>query len=85
MTHQPYHSEANVRSTQPWEHRTIGDAMPNSFPGLLGVCQVILWVAIVGLETASVYYDPGRGTVYAGFWCSFIFFVTWVAMFGHSK
>ena len=85
MSHQSYHPEANVRSTQPWESRTIGDTMPNSFPGLLGVCQVILWIAIIGLEAASVYYDPGRGTVYAGFWCSLIFFVTWVAMFGHGK
>ena len=71
--------------TQPQEHRTIGNTMPNSFPGLLGVCQVILWLAIIGLESTSVYYDPGRGTVYAGFWCSSIFFVTWVAMFGHGK
>jgi hypothetical protein len=53
--------------------------------GLLAAIQMTLWLAIVGLESASVYYDAGRGTIYAGFWCSIVFFVTWVSMFCYCK
>lgn len=47
----------------------------------LGVLQMLLNGAIVGLESGSVAYNPTRGIVYAGFWCSFAFFFTWVGMY----
>lgn len=63
------------------KNQTISDVII----GLLAAIQMILWLAIVGLESASVYYDAGRGTIYAGFWCSIIFFVTWVSIFCYRK
>ncbi|CAF1338338.1 unnamed protein product [Adineta ricciae] len=64
-------------------YQTVNDFIPNFLPGLLGAGQLFLWMAILGLEIASVYYDAGRGTIYAGFWCSIVFFVTWIAMFSY--
>ncbi|UJR29091.1 hypothetical protein I4U23_010305 [Adineta vaga] len=63
------------------KYQTVNDFIPNFIPGLLGAGQLVLWIAIVALEIVSVYYDAGRGTIYAGFWCSMVFFVTWIAMF----
>ncbi len=54
-------------------------------PGLLAVFQMLLLFAILALESWSVYYDAGRGTILAGFWCSIIFFVTSISMFCYCK
>lgn len=59
--------------------------IPNIIPGLLAAFQFILWLAIIGLESGSVYYDAGRGTIYAGYWCSSIFLITWISMLGFRK
>ncbi|UJR38719.1 hypothetical protein I4U23_031384 [Adineta vaga] len=61
--------------------RAVNDILPGFVPGLLGGLQLVLWLAIVGLEAGGLYYDPLRGTAYAGFWCSIIFFDTWISMF----
>jgi hypothetical protein len=66
-------------------NRSVGDVIPIPIPIFIAIFQMILYLAIVGLEAASVYYDPGRGTIYAGFWCSIFFFITWVAMFFYGK
>ena len=66
-------------------YRTVNNTIPGVFTGLLGAIQLFLWIAIIILEIVSVYYDAGRGTVYAGFWCSIIFFLTWVSMFCYRK
>lgn len=50
-------------------------------PILIGFLQMILTFAIVGLEIASVIISPIQGTLYAGFWLSVIFTLSWVAMF----
>ncbi len=50
-------------------------------PILLGFAQLILTLAIVGLEIASVVITPIEGTLFAGFWLSVIFTLSWVAMF----
>ena len=65
--------------------KTLSNTIPSIFPGLLGAMQVFLWIAIIILEIISIYYDAGRGTVYAGLWCSTVFFVTWVSMFCYRK
>ena len=65
--------------------RTASDVIPGALPGLLGGLQLILWLAIIGLEATSVYYDAGRGTIYAGFWCAMPYFITWVSMFCFRK
>jgi hypothetical protein len=66
-------------------NRTVRDVIPGIFPGLMGAFQMILWLAIIGLESASLYYDAGRGIIYAGYWCSGVFLVTWISMFCFCK
>ena len=50
-------------------------------PILLGLLQFLLTLAIIGLEIASVIISPIFGTLYAGFWLSFFFILSWIAMF----
>jgi hypothetical protein len=50
-------------------------------PIVIGFLQMILTFAIVGLEIASVVISTSQGTLYAGFWLSVIFTLSWVAMF----
>ncbi len=50
-------------------------------PIIIGFLQMILTFAIVGLEIASVVISAVSGTLYAGFWLSVIFTVSWIAMF----
>ena len=86
MLTQQYYQGPNVASvTQRKRYRTANNVLPGVFTGLLGAFQLFLWVAIIILEIISVYYDAGRGTVYAGFWCSTILFLTWVSMFCYRK
>lgn len=81
-----YYRGPNVASmTQRKRYRTTEKVLPGVFTGLLGAFQLLLWIAIIILEIISVYYDAGRGTVYAGFWCSIIFSLTWVSMFCYRK
>jgi hypothetical protein len=51
-------------------------------PILLGLVQMILTFAIIALEIASVVISPIFGTLYAGFWLSIIFTLSWVSMLG---
>ncbi|CAF0771541.1 unnamed protein product [Rotaria sordida] len=62
-------------------YRQVNDGMSGIVPGIFGGLQFILWIGIIIFEIVSIYYDPGRGTVYAGIWCSIIFFITWISMF----
>jgi hypothetical protein len=50
-------------------------------PIIIGFAQMILTFAIVGLEIASVVITPIEGTLYAGFWLSVLFTLSWIAMF----
>jgi hypothetical protein len=50
-------------------------------PIIIGLAQMILTFAIVGLEIASVVITPIEGTLYAGFWLSVLFTLSWIAMF----
>ena len=58
---------------------------PTSAGIILGVLQMFLNGAIIGLEGGSVAYNPSRGIVYAGFWCSFAFFFTCIGMYAFRK
>jgi len=51
-------------------------------PILLGLVQMFLTFAIIALEIASVVISPIFGTLYAGFWLSIIFTLSWVSMLG---
>lgn len=49
-------------------------------PIVIGFLQFILTLAIIGLEIGSVFISPIKGTLYAGFWCSAIFILSWISM-----
>jgi hypothetical protein len=66
-------------------NRTMWNGIPVIWSILLPVFQMILLFAILALESVSVHYDAGRGTVYAGYWCSIIFFITCITMFCYGK
>ncbi len=51
-------------------------------PVLLGFFQMLLTFVIIGLEIATVIISPIYGTLYAGFWCSVIFTLSWISMLG---
>ncbi|CAF0904104.1 unnamed protein product [Adineta ricciae] len=51
-------------------------------PVILGLLQVLLTFTIIGLEIASVVISPIFGTLYAGFWCSIVFTLSWISMLG---
>ena len=50
-------------------------------PIIIGFLQMIFSFAILGLEIASVIITPVQGTLYAGFWLSVIFTLSWISMF----
>ena len=52
---------------------------------LIAIVQMISYFAIISFESASIYYDAGRGTIYAGYWCSFGFLITWIAMLSFRR
>jgi hypothetical protein len=85
MYSQQYYQGPNAVQIRNKRDRTVNTVIPGVFPGLLGAFLLFLWIAIIILEVLSVYYDAGRGTVYAGFWCSTIFFLTWISMFCYRK
>jgi uncharacterized membrane protein (GlpM family) len=85
MFQQQYYQGPNVVPVIQRRQRTVNDIIPTIIPGVLGAVQLFLWIAIIILEIVSIYYDAGRGTIYAGLWCSIVFFVTWVSMFCYRK
>jgi hypothetical protein len=85
MYSEQYYQGPNVAPIRKQRYRTVNNVIPGIFSGLLGAILVFLWIGIIILEVMSVYYDPGRGTVYAGFWCSGVFFITWISMFCYRK
>ncbi|CAF0843182.1 unnamed protein product [Adineta steineri] len=85
-SHQPYAHQPYAQYNAPYplvppRARTVNDILPASIPGVLGGLQVVLWLAIIGLEAGGLWYDAWRGTAYAGFWCAVIYFDTWISMF----
>ena len=51
-------------------------------PVLLGFFQMLLTFTIIGLEIASTVISPILGTLYAGFWCSVVFTLSWLTLLG---
>jgi hypothetical protein len=58
---------------------------PACFIALLATIQLLLTFAIIGLETASLIFDFYHAMIFAGFYCSFFFMITWISMFTVSK
>ena len=51
-------------------------------PVILGIFQMLLTFVIIGLEIASVVISPIYGTLYAGFWGSVVFTLSWLSLIG---
>ncbi|CAF0887593.1 unnamed protein product [Adineta steineri] len=83
--HQPYAQHGAPYPVVPPRARSVNDILPSAVPAVLGGLQVVLWLAIIGLEAGGLSYDPWRGTAYAGFWCAVIYFDTWISMFSYCE
>ncbi len=70
-----------MRSTR----RPFSEKFPTAIGVFIGLSQMFLNGAIIGLEGGSAAYNPIYDIIYAGFWCSFSFFVSWIAMFAFRK
>ncbi|CAF2778455.1 unnamed protein product [Rotaria sp. Silwood2] len=81
MHGQSYYQGPIAMPTTQRQGRRVSDGVSGAIPGVFGATQLILCVIIVALEVVSIYYDPGRGTIYAGLWSSAVFSVTWISMF----
>mgnify|MGYP001026635352 CR=1 FL=1 len=49
-------------------------------PVLLGFLQMLVTFVIIGLEIAATVVSPILGTLYAGFWCSVVFVLSWLSL-----
>ena len=59
----------------------FSERFPRWTSAVIGIAQLVLTVAIIGLEVGSAYIDLGHGTIWAGFWAGFIFLKTLLMMF----
>lgn len=64
---------------------TAGRMIPLGILILIVIVQMISYFAIISFESASVYYDAGRGTIYAGYWCTLGFLIAWIAMLAFRR
>ncbi len=58
---------------------------PACFIALLATLQLVLTFIIIGLETTSLIFDFYHSMIFAGFYCSLFFMITWISMFTVSK
>jgi hypothetical protein len=65
--------------------RPFSEKFPTAVGLIIGLLQMLLNGAIVALEGGSAAYDPIYDIIYAGFWCSFSFFFSWLAIFAFRK
>lgn len=54
----------------------FAERFPRWITAMMGIAQIVLTGAIIGLEVASVNVDLVHGTIWAGFWCSIVFVPT---------
>ena len=65
--------------------RPFNEKFPTAVGALIGLLQMLLNGAIVGLEGGSAALNPIYDIIYAGFWCSFSFFFSWITTFAFRK
>lgn len=58
---------------------------PAGLIALLAVIQMISTFIIVGLEVTSMIFDTYHSMIFAGYYCSLFFTITWISMFTVSK
>lgn len=72
--------DTKVDQKQQW--KTI---WPVKILKLIAVIQILLTLAIIGLEAGSVAIHPFLATIYGGFFCSIFFILAWISIFTVSK
>jgi hypothetical protein len=63
----------------------FAERFPRWTTALLGVIQLALTAAIIGLEVGSVIIDLAHGTIWVGFWTGIVFIKTVLLMLFISK
>jgi hypothetical protein len=63
----------------------FSDRFPRWITGVLGIAQLLLTAAIVGLEIGSAYIDLAHGTIWVGFWAGIVYIITFLMMLFISK
>lgn len=63
----------------------FSERFPRWITAILGVAQLLLTAAIVGLEIGSAYIDLAHGTIWVGIWAGLIFIITFLMMLFISK
>ncbi|CAF1011586.1 unnamed protein product [Rotaria magnacalcarata] len=58
----------------------FSERFPRWTSAIIGLAQLALTAAIVGLEVGSVYIDLAHGTIWVGFWAGVIFIKTLLLM-----
>ena len=58
----------------------FSERFPRWSSGVIGIVQVVLTVAIIGLEVGSAYIDLAHGTIWIGFWGGIVFIKTCLMM-----
>ena len=61
------------------------DRFPRWITLVIGLIQLLLTAAVVGLEVGSVYIDLAHGTIWVGFWAGLVFIITFMTMLFISK
>ncbi|CAF3536727.1 unnamed protein product [Adineta steineri] len=58
----------------------FAERFPRWITGILGVVQLAITAAIIGLELRSAYIDLAHGTIWVGLWCGLVFIITCITM-----
>jgi hypothetical protein len=58
----------------------FSERFPRWTSAIIGIVQLALTAAIIGLEVGSVYIDLAHGTIWVGFWTGIIFIKTLLMM-----
>jgi hypothetical protein len=63
----------------------FSERFPRWLSGLIGLIQLALVAAIIGLEVGSSIIDLAHGTIWVGYWAGLVFLKTVLMMFFISK
>lgn len=58
----------------------FAERFPRWITAILGIAQLFITAAIVGLELISCYIDLAHGTIWAGLWSGIVFIITFLTM-----
>lgn len=61
------------------------DRFPRWITLIIGLLQLVLTLATIGLEVGSIYIDLAHGTIWIGFWAGIVFLLSSLMMLFISK